>query len=231
MAPKMTSQTGSRTELHRGGRRGFTLIELLVVIVIIGMIAGIALALMNPFFKGEGVRQGAIQCQAAFQQAKLLAASLRVVHFVVFIEKVNPDGSKYGILEIHRDGDPTKNLPPNKTYDGDSDIGTADADPAIEVKPLELPRNVTFEKGTNGQPRPTWVGVFPTGYCIFDSNFGNDMSAGSFDAKAAVSAAPAGDIIIKTLNANPAETLYMCLDIDRGAGKIRRSFFHNPQGN
>ena len=206
--------------------KGFTLIELVVVVIIIVVVAGVTIALMNVFFRGQGVRQGTIQCQTAFQQAKLDAADQRVVHFIVFIKDAT---TQEGTIEIHRDGNPAKSFAPNKTYTGDFNTATVDNDdPPIDFKPMVLPKNVLLFKS------PQWVGVFPTGYCIFDSAFGSDIGPSSFDAQASTPTAAVGDIILKSRAGNPdnaAKGYYMCLDIDRGAGKIRRTYFYNPQGN
>ena len=51
----------------------FTLMELMVVIIIIVILAGVSVAMMNMFFRGQGPRQGATQLVVAFANGKQLA--------------------------------------------------------------------------------------------------------------------------------------------------------------
>ena len=190
-------------------RKGFTLLELLIVIILIVILAGVTVAMMNTFFRGQGTRQAATQVVIAFSNAKQLAANTRVMHFLVFFNvDTTGDGTpESGTIEIHKD------VNGNRQYDGDFNSTTMDADTAIEGKPMALPKHVKFES------YPQWVGVFPTGYCTFPAGF-SEMNGGPFDGLAQ-NGTVGGDIILLI----PGRNYRACLDIDRGSGKIRRWFF------
>ncbi len=178
-------------------KRGFTLIELLVVIIIIIIIASTVVALMNVFFRGQGIRQASIVITQAFAQGKQLSCDQRVVHFIVFTNA--PDG---GRMQIYRDGNG------NKTWDG------AAMDPEISERTIELPRFVMFIKN------PQWVAFEPSGYVIFNTGF-VELTPGAFEA-AQSSNPPDGDLIIQ-MNNRPYK---MTMDIERVTGKIRKSAFY-----
>jgi prepilin-type N-terminal cleavage/methylation domain-containing protein len=176
--------------------RGFTLVELLVVIIIIIILASTVVALMNVFFRGQGVRQGAATVTMAFAQCKQLAAEKRLVHFMVFTNA--PDG---GRINIYRDGNG------NKQWDG------AAVDPEIPEKTIELPKYVNFTS------YPQWCGIEPSGYCLFNTGF-SELSAGAFEA-ANGSPPGAGDIVIQMQN----KPFKMTMDVERSSGKIRKAHF------
>ena len=178
-------------------KKGFTLIELLVVIIIIIILASTVVALMNVFFRGQGVRQASLVITQAFAQGKQLAADTRVVHFIVFSNA--PDG---GRMQIYRDGNG------NKTWDG------AAMDPEIPERIIELPRFVMFTKN------PQWVAFEPSGYIIFNTGF-VELSPGAFEA-AQSGTPPDGDIIIQ-MNNRPYK---MTMDVERVTGKIRKAVFY-----
>jgi len=94
---------------------GFTLIELLVVIIIIVILAGVTIALMGSFFRGQGVRQGASIVSQAIAEAKQAAAKSHRVHFLVF-SKVKTEGW----MEIHI----ANVLNTTGIYNGDQDSST-----------------------------------------------------------------------------------------------------------
>lgn len=192
-------------------RNGFTLIELLVVIIIIVILAGTTVAMMNTFFRGQGVRQGTQQVIAAFARARQFAADQRVMHFVVLGNQ-----AEGGFIEIHRDGnpEPATFFAPDRTYNGDNNPGTVETnDPQIEGKRIELPKYVEFRAGF-----PTWIGINPTGF----STGYVDMAAGQFENNEQNNVI-AGDLVLQMQNQN----YKMCIDIDKGAGKVRRWYFLN----
>jgi len=181
-------------------QKGFTLLELLVVIIIIMVVAGATVGIVTTFFRGQSVRKGSTLCRSAFAKAKMRAASERVMHFIVFVE--DDKGSN---IQIHRDANG------NNFYDGDQ------VDKQITGRPIQLPKFVRFVK------KPEWIGIFPTGYCRFNTSF-SEMNSGLFDAnKSKDNPMLEGDIILEVEN----KPYRMCLDIDRGAGRIRDSFFMN----
>jgi prepilin-type N-terminal cleavage/methylation domain-containing protein len=191
-------------------RAGFTLIELLVVIIIIVILAGVTIALMGSFFRGQGVRQGASIVSQAIAEAKQAAAKSHRVHFLVF-SKMKTEGW----MEVHIAN------PLNTTgiYNGDQDSSTNDPDPALPGDRIDLPKHVWFDYA------PVWIAFTPSGYCYFSSGF-NEVQASTFDSVMnGQSPSPIGDIILKVDN----QGYYMCMDLDRASGKIRRSFFLNQE--
>ena len=191
-------------------RTGFTLIEMLIVIMIILILLTATVSLFNTWFRGQGVRRGAIILSQALTQAKMKAAELHKHHFLLF-SPGNPAVDQHW-LEIHRD----MNL--DGIYQGDHDPRTdGDADEPIDGREIQLPRFVYFDLA------PQWVGVSPSGYMWFSGGF-NEVQASSFDA---VMNGPnpnaIGDVIIRVKGRNYA----MCVDFDRAIGKVRRSFFLN----
>ena len=195
-----------------GSRRGagFTLIELLVVIIIIVILAGVAIALLGVFFRGQGVRQGASIVMMTIAEAKQAAAKTHRVHFVVF-SKTKTEAW----MEIHTDSIAT----PDGLYQGDQDSTTNDTDPALPGERIDLPKHVQFDYA------PTWIALTPSGYCYFSGGF-KEIQASTFDSVMnGPSPSPIGDVILKIDN----QPFYMCLDLDRASGKIRRSFFLNQE--
>ena len=71
---------------------GFTLFEMLIVIMIIVLVAGASVAMLNVFFRGQGVRQGAMLLTQAFTRCKQLATTERKVHFLAFTN--GPDSGR-----------------------------------------------------------------------------------------------------------------------------------------
>ena len=188
-------------------RRGFTLLELLIVIIIIVIMSTLAVALMSTFFRGQGVRQGAMIVSQVCAQAKQGASKEHRTYFVVF-SNIGTDGW----MEIHRDSNN------DGIYGGDRNPKTNDAtDPAIDGGLVDLPRLVAFDRA------PQWVGFSPSGYLSFPggsgevqtSAFDRDMNAGTKN----------GEIILRVMNRG----YFMCIDLDRPSGKIRRSFFVNEE--
>ena len=195
-----------------GSRRGagFTLIELLVVIIIIVILAGVSIALLGVFFRGQGVRQGASIVMMTIAEAKQAAAATHRVHFVVF-SKTKTEGW----MEIHSDDI----VNPDGIYQGDQDSSTNDPDPALPGGRIDLPKHVQFDYA------PTWIALTPSGYCYFSSGF-KEIQASTFDnVMNGASPSAIGDVILKVDN----QPYYMCLDLDRASGKIRRSFFLNQE--
>jgi hypothetical protein len=182
------------------------------VIIIIVILTGTTVALLGIFFRGQGVRQGAMIISQAIAEAKQAAAKTHRVHFLVFAP-VNQDGW----MEIHSDNITT----PNGTYDGDQDSTTKDVDPAIDPPgKVDLPKFVQFTYA------PKWIAFTPSGYCYFNSGF-SEVQASTFDnVMNGSSPNPVGDVIIKI----STQPYYMCMDLDRATGKIRRSFFLNQGG-
>ncbi|MBI2931041.1 MAG: prepilin-type N-terminal cleavage/methylation domain-containing protein [Planctomycetes bacterium] len=186
-------------------QRGFTLIEMLVVIVIIVILVGASVAMINVFFRGQGVRQGALIVTQAIAQAKQLAADKRSVHFVVFENK--PDG---GEMRIYQD----TSAPFKEFTLGDTEI---------EQRPIGLSKHVRFR----GPFCPAWLGVEPSGYVIFSP--GSISGGGFMEVHASwfegqLRADPpvlAGDIVLEMAS----QRYFMCMDVDRAGGKIRRSHF------
>jgi prepilin-type N-terminal cleavage/methylation domain-containing protein len=184
--------------------RGFTLLEMMIVIAIIGIILGATIALLNLMFKGESVRQASAIVAQGVAEAKQWAAKERCYFFLVFSKE-----GEEGLIEIHRDSNK------DGIYQGDQDVKTPDADPAVDGKWADLPRFVVFEKS------PKWVSFAPSGYMGFSPGF-NEIQASSFDANFSGSnPSQLGDIIVKVSNRN----FRVCMDLDKATGKVRRSQF------
>jgi prepilin-type N-terminal cleavage/methylation domain-containing protein len=188
-------------------RKGFTLLEMLIVIIIIVILAGAAVALMNVFFRGQGLRQGAMIVSQAIAEARQLAAETHMVHFVVFSKKTDD-----GWLEIHQDTNK------NGIYDGDQNPSTPDADKIVGEK-IDMPKWVVFDYA------PTWIGVAPSGFMMFNGGFAT-VQASTFDSVMnGSSPTPIGDVILR-IQGRPYA---MCINLDRASGKVRRSFFLNQE--
>ncbi len=185
-------------------RAGFTLIEMLVVIVIIVLLAGSSVAMFFLMFRGQGIRQGAMVVIQSVARAKQLSANQRVVHFLVL-----GNSADRGWLQIHKDANG------DGQYQGDFDSATLDPDPAIEGDAIQLPKFCSFEK------KPDWIGFNPSGYIVFPAGF-VEVQAGNFDGNLAAGQ-ESGDIILRA----DGETMKLCIDLDRAAGKVRRHEFLN----
>jgi prepilin-type N-terminal cleavage/methylation domain-containing protein len=191
-------------------KAGFTLIEMLIVIIIIVILAGVSVALLNVFFRGQGVRQGSAIVSQVMAEAKQAAAKTHRVHFVIF-SKTKTEAW----LEIHTDNIQT----PDGIYQGDQNSDSNDADPALPGGRIDLPKHVQFEYA------PTWIAFTPSGYCYFGGGF-KEIQASTFDSiMNGATPNPVGDVILKTSN----QPYYMCMDMDRASGKIRRYFFLNQE--
>jgi prepilin-type N-terminal cleavage/methylation domain-containing protein len=204
------------------GPGGFTLLELLVVIIIIIMLAGTAVAMMNMFFRGQGVRQGAAIVSQMVAQARQYSAETHRMVFLVLSRQpaAATTADPEGFLEIHPDT-PDASGTYNLVYNGDQDPNTNDADPAAYR--ADLPKYVVFDWGTGSQL--AWIAFRPTGYATLHTAGGTpyaEVQASNFDATMnGSSPSPIGDIIIRQQN----RAFWMCMDLDRGSGKIRRHFF------
>lgn len=190
-------------------KKGFTLIELLVVIIIIIILASTTVALLNIFFRGQGVRQGAMVVAQAFAQCKTLAADKRTMHFVVFTNQ--PDG---GVMRIYQD----TGTPPNKMYDA--------GDIEVQERAYPLPKYVMF----NAPNCPAWVGIDSSGYVTFSpTNVGGGgftpVQASVFEANVAGyaggMAAVGCDIELRMQN----QSYRTVMSIDKAAGKVRKVHF------
>jgi prepilin-type N-terminal cleavage/methylation domain-containing protein len=205
--------------------RGFTLIELLVVIIIIIIIASVTVALMNVFFRGQGVRTGESIVRQAVAQTKTMAADKRVMHFCVF--ENTTDG---GQIRIFQDtGSP--GVPPNRFFDNPPPYNMG-PDQESRNRPFPLPKAVGFQ----APYCPAWIGIDPSGYCIFSptavpagggwpggGGF-TEIQAGAFEASVSSytgGATPPCDIAIVMQN----RPYRMVMDVDRAGGKVRRAHF------
>lgn len=193
-------------------RGGFTLVEMMVVIIIIIIMASVSVALLNTFFKGQGARQGGMIVMQAVARAKQAAAETHNVHFLVFSTI-----KKEGWLEVHRDADG------DGRYTGDQDPATQEpdtGDPMLEGHRIDLPKYVVFEVA------PDWIAFQPSGHMTLyraGSPY-NDVPAGQFDGvmdKLASASNRIGDVIVWVEN----QDYWMCLDVDRPSGKVRRQVF------
>jgi prepilin-type N-terminal cleavage/methylation domain-containing protein len=201
----------------RRRERGFTLIEMLIVIIIIVILAGASVALLNAMLRGQGVKQGAMIVTQAVAEAKQQAAKTHKVVFLVFSPlgggAAGGAAGPEGWLEIHMD----KNE--DGVYQGDQKLDSQDSDPAIEGLKIDLPRFVVFEGA------PVWIGFSPSGYITFSPGF-KEVQASTFDAVMNGSNPRAiGDVILRM----SGRGFYMCVDLDRASGKVRRSFFLNQE--
>jgi len=180
-------------------RPGFTLIELMIVIIIIVIMAGMSVALLSSFFRGQDARQGAAIISQAAALCKQEAASRHRVAFLVFSAK-----GQEAWVEIHDD------TPLSGQYQPDA------SHPLIGERIL-LPKYTTFDRS------PDWIGFYPSGYLKFSAGF-PPMSASGFDTLMNGPAPPpVGDVVIGLQN----QPFKMCLNFDPASGKVRRSFFLN----
>ena len=185
-------------------KSGFTLLEMMIVIAIIGIILGATIALLGLMFKGEAVRQAATIVAQGVAETKQWAAKEHKYFFLVFSKK-----DEEGTIEIHRDANK------DGVYQGDQDVKSTDADPAVEGKWADLPKFVVFETA------PKWISFAPSGYLSFAPGF-NDTQASSFDAvHSGSNPNPIGDVVVKVMNRD----FRVCMDLDKATGKVRRSHF------
>ena len=195
-------------------RQGFTLIEMLIVIIIIVIVAGATVSMMGVFLRGQGVNRGGAIVTQAVAQAKGRAAETHKYHFLVFSKSGQQAGGQTiseGWMEVHRD------MNNDGVYQGDQDPTTPDADPVVQGDTIQLPKFVVFEYA------PEWIAFAPSGYIGFGGGF-QEIQASSFDANMSGSnPSTVGDVILRIQN----QEYYMCMDMDRASGKIRRFFFLN----
>ncbi|MBI4833890.1 MAG: prepilin-type N-terminal cleavage/methylation domain-containing protein [Planctomycetes bacterium] len=104
-------------------RNGFTLIELLMVISIIIMITSMTVIMLPTMLKGQGLKQSGYLIKNAFSQARQLAASERLMHFIYFM----PDK---GTMLLYEDTDD------DKKFNRDTDTQVA--------PPIKLSKDVIF---------------------------------------------------------------------------------------
>lgn len=130
--------------------RGFTLMEMLVVIVIIVIVATASVAYFGLFGDSEAVKGGATIVKQAFRQARMLAATERVIHWLEF--EPGPEGKT---MMIRRDENR------NRTYEA--------ADPYVEGQVIQLPQNVYFRR------RPDWAGFTPDSFLRYPGGY-SDVS-------------------------------------------------------
>jgi len=181
-------------------RPGFTLIELMIVVIIIVIMAGMSVALLSTFFRGQGARQGAAILSQAAALCKQEAASRHRVTYLVF-SAVGQDAW----VEIHDD----------TTWSGQYQ---ADASHPLVGERILLPKFATFDRS------PDWIGFYPSGYLKFSAG-SPPMPASGFDrVMNGPAPVPIGDVVIGLQN----QPFKMCLNFDRASGKVRRSFFLNP---
>jgi hypothetical protein len=153
--------------------------------------------MLNVFFRGQGVRQGAMLLTQAFTRCKQLAATERKVHFLAFTNAADS-----GRISTYVDGNS------NHQFDGER------IDPEIRDQAVyDLPKFVDFAES------PKWIGIEPNGYCVFSPGF-REISSGDFEGEIAAGR-PVGDIILVLRG----KTFRMCMDIERASGKIRKSHF------
>jgi prepilin-type N-terminal cleavage/methylation domain-containing protein len=189
-------------------RRGFTLIELIVVIVIILILMTAAVALFNEMFRGQEVRTAADTVVQAVADARESAAKEGIMFFVVFS---NDTTINRGIMKIYRDTDK------NKAFDAAFDALTPGGE-------YQLPKHCYFAETQFGAPAkiyPDWLGINPTGYVIFKPGYSGTQRS-TFDSNYNL-AAPVlmGDVAVVVKN----RPYQMGLDIDKAAGKVRRTEF------
>ncbi len=204
---------------QRQARRqgGFTLIEMLIVIIIIVILAGASVALLSSMLRGQGVKQGAMIVTQAVAEAKQQAAKTHKVVFLVFSPAgggaAGMSAGPEGWMEIHID----KNE--DGVYQGDQKTDSNDPDPTLEGMKVDLPRHVVFDGA------PVWIGFAPSGYITFSPGF-REVQASTFDAVMnGTNPRAIGDVIMRMSNRG----FYMCIDLDRASGKVRRSFFLNQE--
>ncbi|MBI2900645.1 MAG: prepilin-type N-terminal cleavage/methylation domain-containing protein [Planctomycetes bacterium] len=181
--------------------RGFTLLELLVVIIIIVILASVAIVMASMFLRGQGVRQSAMTIRQTFARARQLAVTQRVIHWVTFYKIA---GTNNAGMRLYRDNG-----------DGVLTGWPTPSDPLVENDPIELPRHVDYHLNVS------YVGFTPSGTALFPPAY-SEVQASSFDAQMAASNPNLiGDVVVKTTD----NKYYMCMDIDRAAGKVRRDQF------
>lgn len=139
---------------HRTRAAGFTLMEMLVVVIIVVLLAGVTVALMGQFLRGQGIRSAANLVSASVMQTKQSSAETRLLHFLKFENQ--PDG--VGLMKTLEDTNGNK-LP---------DTG----DREVDSKPLTLPKGVYFKQC------PDWIAINPSGYT---TGF-LDVAASTFEA-------------------------------------------------
>jgi prepilin-type N-terminal cleavage/methylation domain-containing protein len=180
-------------------RSGFTLIEMLIVIVIIVILAGVSVALLGVFLRGQGVRQGAAMVSQALAQCKQEAA--RKHHPCILVFSGSGQDAR---LELHED----------RTLSG---VYRPDADHPPIGERILLPKHVLVDQS------PAWVVVSPSGYMTFSPGF-PPVQASSFDANMnGPTPSALGDVVLGLGD----QAYKVCINFDRASGKVRRSFFLN----
>ncbi len=189
-------------------REGFTLVELLIVIVIVLLLMTAGVALFNEMFHGQEVHSAADVVLQVVSETRESAAKEQCMYFVQF---VNDTTVNRGVLRIYKDTDKSRTL------------DTA-VDKVVPGGEHQLPKFCFFADSSVGiatKIYPDWMGVYPTGYVIFNPGY-MGVQQSTFDTNYNL-AAPAliGDVAV-VMKGRPYQ---VGIDIDKAAGKVRRTEF------
>ena len=186
----------SRHNGRGGSLTGFTLIELIVVISIIVLMTSISMVFVSKFIKSENLKHGGLILRTTFMKVRQLAATQRIMHFLVF----EPNTSSMTIY---------KDINGNQTWDKNTDEQVDET--------IGLPEGISFLSGHDGPP------LFnlpePYLYLGFRTDASLMMPTGISDQSLVhPPKIKETDIVLKQKN-QPKTKMY--IDFERGTAKIR----------